>query len=68
MQKDVQTKLALCGCGKLHFTYGSVTVHFDHDEFFLFAESVSRLSAMMRQTSNRSSVVSKIPSDVRMCH
>ena len=33
MQRDGQTKLALCGCGKLHFTYGSVTVHFEREDF-----------------------------------
>ena len=38
-----QGKLALCECGKLHFTYGAITVHFEREEFFLFAEAVGRL-------------------------
>ena len=67
MQNNGQMKLALCGCGKLHFTYGAVTVHFDREEFILFAESVNRMSALMRQTSNGSPLSPMPASNIRMC-
>lgn len=68
MQRDGQTKLALCGCGKLHFTYGSVTVHFEREDFLLFADSVGRLSAMVRQASKVSTLLPGPASDIRICH
>ena len=33
MKDQGQGRLALCECGKLHFTYGSVAVHFEREEF-----------------------------------
>ena len=68
MRNDGQTKLALCECGKLHFTYGAVTVHFEREEFFLFAESVRRLSAMIKQVSAGSPLISRPASDVSISH
>jgi hypothetical protein len=61
-----QGKLALCECGKLHFTYGAITVHFEREEFFLFAEAVGRLSAMIKQTAH--SLTSRPTSNVKVCH
>jgi hypothetical protein len=63
-----QGKLALCECGKLHFTYGAVTVHFESEEFFLFAEAVGRLSAMIRQTAHGSSLTPRPTSNVKVSH
>ena len=45
---DLQSKVAFCGCGKLHFTYGPLTLHFDRVEFLAFADSVGRLGALVR--------------------
>lgn len=65
---DLQSKVAFCGCGKLHFTYGPLTLHFDRVEFLSFADSVGRLGALVRQSANDSSVVqSHIPS-ATICH
>jgi hypothetical protein len=61
-----QGKLALCECGELHFTYGAITVHFEREEFFLFAEAVGRLSAMIKQTAH--SLPSRPTSNVKVCH
>jgi hypothetical protein len=68
MNGQGQGKLVLCECGKLHFTYGSVTVHFEREEFFVFAEAVERLSAIVKQTASGSLLISRPPSDVSMCH
>ncbi len=65
---DLQSKVAFCGCGKLHFTYGPLTLHFDRAEFLSFADSVGRLGALVRQSAKDSSVVqSHIPS-ATICH
>lgn len=42
-----QAKLNLCGCGRLHFTYGPITLHFGREEFQAFAEVVGRLAAQI---------------------
>lgn len=42
-------KLVLCDCGKLHVTFGSVTLHFTRDEFQVFAESIRRLAVIVGQ-------------------
>jgi hypothetical protein len=43
-------------------------VYFEREDFFLFAESVGRLSAMMRQASSGFPLLLKLASDVRNCH
>jgi hypothetical protein len=51
MEKFIHSKgqaaLNVCGCGKLHFTYGPITLHFEHEEFQVFAEVVGRLAAQV---------------------
>jgi len=42
-----QAALNLCGCNRLHFTYGPITLHFDRDEFLKFAKTVSLLAAQV---------------------
>jgi hypothetical protein len=61
-------KLALCGCGKLHFTYGQVTLHFGLEEFLLFTESVGRLGAVVRDTAQRSTLPLPTAPDASICH
>lgn len=51
MRVDGQSTLALCGCGKLHYTYGPLTLHFEKDEFLRFASSVGRLGVLVRQAA-----------------
>ena len=68
MKDQGQGRLTLCECGKLHFTYGPVTVHFEREEFFLFAEAVGRLSAMMKQAPHGSPLNGRAATDVRICH
>lgn len=68
LRGEGQSKLALCGCGRLHFTYGSVTLHFDHEEFLLFAESVGRLATMVRQPdAGQTHAPSHVP-NTNICH
>ena len=68
LRRDGQSKVVLCECGKLHFTYGSVTLHFDRDEFLLFSESVGRLSSMVRQAAAGSSIAPSRTLNTTLCH
>jgi hypothetical protein len=68
MRGDKQSKLAFCECGKLHFTYGSVSLHFDRDEFLMFADSVGRLGAIVRQAAQDSICVSGPVQNANVCH
>ena len=65
---DKQSKLAFCECGKLHFTYGPVTLHFDREEFIAFADSVGRLGTLVKQAANGSTPVPSFAPNANVCH
>jgi len=48
-------------------TYGAVTLHFDRDEFLLFAESVGRMSAIVRKVP-RPVLTSSLTPNANICH
>jgi len=68
LRSDLQSKVAFCGCGKLHFTYGPLTLHFDRVEFLAFADSVGRLGALVRQSTKESTAVSSRVPNATVCH
>ncbi|HEX7092291.1 MAG TPA: hypothetical protein VF205_01335 [Nitrospiraceae bacterium] len=68
LRGELQSKVAFCGCGKLHFTYGPMTLHFDRSEFLAFADSVGRLGALVRQAAKDSPVVPSHVSNAIVCH
>lgn len=43
-------KLMLCGCGDITLMAGPVSVHFQREEFFAFADGVGRLSTLLKQS------------------
>ena len=65
---DGQSKVALCDCGKLHFTYGPVTLHFDREEFLKFADSVGRLGSQVKQAAKDSTHAFSSVSSANVCH
>jgi hypothetical protein len=68
LRSDLQSKVAVCECGKLHFTYGPMTLHFDRSEFLAFAASVAQLGALVRQFPKDSTVVPSHVPNVTVCH
>lgn len=72
MKKTLRTqeamKLVLCGCGKIHVTWGSITLHFMRDEFQAFAESIRRLAAIMTQPSANEKSPATTSSFSEVCH
>lgn len=65
---EAQLKLAICGCGKLHFSYGALTLHFSRQSFVLFAESVAQLGAMVKQTVQGSALPPDVGPKENICH
>lgn len=52
-QSHDQMALNMCTCGKLQFRYGSVTLHFEQDEFTAFANAVARLHTHYKEIQAR---------------
>jgi hypothetical protein len=44
VNQDGHTALDVCGCGRLHLTYGAITLNFRREEFLRFAREVERLA------------------------
>lgn len=68
LRGELQSKMAFCGCGKLHFTYGPITLHFDRSEFLAFADSVGRLGALVRQAAKDPTVAPSYVPNATICH
>jgi len=68
MHSHGQSKPAICGCGRLHVTYGSITLHFDREEFQVFADSIGRLASMLKQSSLGSVTTHTGSSNAHICH
>lgn len=68
LRNEGRMKLVLCECGKLHITYGSATLHFDREDFLVFADSVSRLAAIVKQPSAGHTLASRQGVTTEVCH
>lgn len=44
VNQDGHTMLDVCGCGRLHLTYGAITLNVRREEFLRFAREVERLA------------------------
>lgn len=53
-QNNGRPRLTMCTCGKVHFSYGSITLHFEAEEFASFAGAVAHLFCTIRARSRRS--------------
>jgi hypothetical protein len=67
-QHDSRTALSMCTCGKLHFSYGLITLHFEHDEFTSFASAVAHLFEQYKQvrSARQPSSIPSVHNDI--CH
>jgi hypothetical protein len=48
LRSDGRATLNVCGCGRLHLTYGPITIHFKPDDFLAFGEAVTQLVEQFR--------------------
>lgn len=63
-----RTALTVCACGKLHFTYGPITLHFETKEFVSFADDIAHLITQFRLIQDdRQSVPASTYNDI-VCH
>jgi len=46
-------QLHVCDCRQLHLTYGSLTLHFDQEEFLRFATTVTTLATQLPISQGR---------------
>lgn len=55
MHQDVQgharAAVSVCSCGKVHFSWGPLTLHFERREFLRFAAEVGDLAAALGRLS-----------------
>jgi hypothetical protein len=63
-----EAALSMCGCGRLHFTYGPITLHFDREEFARFVHEVSRLARTLDQLADRHGPALAANRDITLCH
>lgn len=65
VNQEGQTTLDVCGCGRLHLTYGPVTLNFQRDEFVRFARDVGRLANYLATVQ---SIARPYPRAATKCH
>ncbi len=65
---DGQAILKVCGCGRVHFTYGPITLHFDREGFFTFAEAANHAAAHLRHTDYQRGPVALPRGNGTACH
>lgn len=68
VQSKGQGVLNVCSCGRLHFTYGPVTLHFEREEFAKFAVEVGRLAVMIEHLPIDQEAVSSFSQGPSACH
>jgi hypothetical protein len=68
IQGKGQAVLNVCGCSKLHFTYGPITLHFDQEEFLTFADAVNHAAAHLRHTGYQRGPVALPGGNGTACH
>lgn len=67
-EAGAQTALQVCGCGRYHFTYGPLTLHFEPREFLLFAADVSQLVQRVREAAMVTPAMPHRTDPQRVCH
>ena len=51
MPSSQQLKLNVCDCSRIHLTYGSITLHFEKEEFLAYAMQLTRMAAHVSSTA-----------------
>jgi hypothetical protein len=72
MQKGLRSAgratLNVCECGRLHVTYGPITLHFKPDDFLAFGEAVTLLVEQFRLVQSDRLVPSTPTGHETVCH
>jgi hypothetical protein len=68
MGTEVALKLVWCTCGRLHVTYGGITLRFYREEFLSFAEGVRRLAEFVKRPPTRFLSATESGGQSKVCH
>lgn len=68
IRSNGRTALNVCACGKLHFTYGPITLHFEPKEFFAFASNIAHLIAEFRLIQDDPQSIPASTNNDVVCH
>ncbi|HXF91735.1 MAG TPA: hypothetical protein VNK46_03170 [Nitrospiraceae bacterium] len=68
LRSNTRATLNVCGCGRLHLTYGPITLHFEPDEFLAFGEAVTQMVDQFRRIQGNLLVPSMPREHETVCH
>lgn len=68
MPPSQQLKLNVCDCSRIHLTYGSITLHFEREEFLAFAMQLTRMAAHVSNTAGFRKVPGLADTETTTCH
>lgn len=61
-------KLNVCNCGGINLTYGSVTFHFEKEEFLAYAMHVGRMATHVTNASGFQMARGLTDAETSSCH
>jgi hypothetical protein len=61
-------KLNVCDCSRIHLTYGSVTLHFEKEEFLTYAMHVGRMATHVSSTAELRRARDFTDAETTNCH
>ncbi|WNM61690.1 hypothetical protein [Candidatus Nitrospira neomarina] len=68
MPSSQQLKLNVCDCSRIHLTYGSITLHFEKEEFLAYATQLTRMAAQVTNTAGFRRAPSLADAKATTCH
>ncbi|GJL58032.1 MAG: hypothetical protein NPIRA03_08890 [Nitrospirales bacterium] len=68
MSSNQQLKLNVCDCSRIHLTYGSITLHFEKEEFLTYAMQLARMAAHVSDTAGVRKAPGLIDAETTICH
>ena len=68
MLSGQQLKLNVCDCSRIHLTYGSITLHFEKEEFLAYAMQLTRMAAQVSNPAGFRRAPSLADQKATTCH
>lgn len=68
MPSNQQLKVNVCDCRRIHLTYGSITLHFEKEEFLTYAMQLTRMAAHVSNTPELRRAPGLADAETTTCH
>lgn len=68
MPPSQQLKLNVCDCSRIHLTYGSITLHFEKEEFLAYAMQMGRMAAHVSNSAGFRRAPGLADAETTNCH